>query len=571
MTRRLIFGAYSVLAIHLTILGALAQYDPGCQFETVASLSTSGTAPRSIGVDSTGRWIFADPASSQIVAIGSNGAKTVLGGTGGAGFSGDQGPASKAQFATPLGVAVDKAGNIYVADTGNNRVRKIDGMGQVTTIAGSGSNSDPPILFGPAQPIPALEAALYRPQALALDSRGNLYILISATFGRYLFSLSATDGMLRWVYPGNSYAATLDLKLASFAVDSRDNVVVGRYLDTAPEARGDFLRIVDGVRKPIDGLMGLTGYPKAMTADEEGNLYVLESTRLRRISPSLAINTLAGFAQGSSVPAQYYSGDLNFSSALLAGGGKLFELNGTIGLRSMTLGKCQLPPQPAIAVSGIVNATGMVVNPGRVSPGEVITVYGTSLGPSDGVGSDFAGGVAGNQVGNTRVLVNGVPSPMLYAQGGQVNAIVPFSASGNTACISVEWNGISSDVNCQFLADAVPGLFLVQNQDGAVNSSSNPASRGTIVTAWGTGFGVYSPALLDGQIVSSAGGLALPVRVTVGGALADVKYAGPAPGLVAGIVQLNIALPGVAREAPTQATLGMAVGRAELQTVIWVK
>jgi uncharacterized protein (TIGR03437 family) len=564
---------HRIAAFLVVLSSVLAQPNPDCKLGQIAKPLTgiAATAPASMAVDANGRLLVAGTGTSQVYAVAADGSMTVIAGSGQAGFAGDGGPALASQFSNPNGVAQDAAGNIYVADSGNNRVRKIDRNGQVSTVAGSGSNDEPYAITGtPVSAKPPLEVPIYRPRQVAVDSRGNLYILSQATFGRYLFRLDATDGLLRLVYPRGPYGATLDSQLTAFAIGPKDVLVVAWRGPASPEEIGELVRILpDGTREPIPGAAGFFGVSTALAFDEAGNLYVAEATRLRRISPNSAINTLAGFATGFNIPAALYSGELNFTSGLLATGGNLILQNATFGIRSLGLGNCSTPVQPAIAMNGIVDASGMRSLPG-VSPGELITIYGSSLGPATAVPGVYQNGTLGKEAGGTRVLFNGVPGPVLYASSGQVNAIVPFSISAS-ACVSVEYNGTPSDNHCGSLYPATPGIFLIQNPDGSVNASTAAAPGGSVVTIWASGFGTFSPSLADGAIVSAAGSMTLPVKVTIGDVAAQVPYAGPAPGLVAGVVQLNVQVPAQSPASPSPARLAIQVGTAQLSTNIWLK
>jgi uncharacterized protein (TIGR03437 family) len=566
-----------VLYTHCLVFSLmLAQPNPGCKLDTLAA-AHGGKASASMALDAAGRLLIADTGRSQIAAIGADGSTTVVAGTGQAGFAGDNGPALAAQFANPSGVARDSAGNIYVADTGNRRVRKIDTKGQVTTIAGSGANVSDLVwpCCGPMPPAPPLDVPINRPLLVTMDGRSNLYIFSAGTFGTYLLMLSATDGLLRLVYPGAPYGTTLDPSLTAFAIDSEDKVVVAWALgfNSGAEINGQLVRILgDGTRQPLSGVAGLIEPARAMTFDEGGNLYIAESTRIRRISPAMAINTMVGFVEtGTRIPEGYYSGELNFTTGLLASGETLFESNGTLGIRSLLLANCPAPPQPAIALNGILDASGMVSVFEARSPGELVTIYGTGLGPAEGTQGTYHDGVLDKQAAATRVLFNRIPGPVLYASSRQVNAIIPFATAGPGACVSVEYNGVASDNHCLNFSTATPGILVIQNQDGTVNSKAAPALVGSVVTAWSSGFGTFLPPVPDGQVVSAAGALVLPVTVAVAGVTAQVLYTGPAPGLVAGVVQLNIQIPAAATNSVPLANLTVLVDKAKLDTTIWIK
>ncbi len=119
-------------------------------------------------MDSAGNLYIADTDNNRIRKV-SNGVITTVAGNGTQGFSGDNGPATSAQLYIPGGVAVDSAGNLYIADTYNNRIRKVSN-GVITTVAGNGT-----VGFG-GDNGPATSAQLNTPVAVAVDSAGNLYI-----------------------------------------------------------------------------------------------------------------------------------------------------------------------------------------------------------------------------------------------------------------------------------------------------------------------------------------------------------------------------------------------------------
>ena len=206
------------------------------------------------------------------------------------------------------------------------------------------------------------------------------------------------------------------------------------------------------------------------------------------------------------------------------------------------------------SVSAVVNAASFIQ--GAVAPGEVVTIVGSSLGPANpaGIQLDSSGSVA-TTIADTQVLFDGVPSPMIYASAGQVNAVVPFGVAGATTQVQVQYQGQVSDPLPVNVAAAAIGIFsadssgagqaIILNQDGSINSSNNPAPPGSVVTLWATGAGQFSPPGIDGAVVS-ADNLplpVLPVLAQIGGNPAEVLYAGGAPGIVEGVIQVNVRVP----------------------------
>ncbi|MEO8127212.1 MAG: hypothetical protein ABI822_08985, partial [Bryobacteraceae bacterium] len=157
-------------------------------------------------------------------------------------------------------------------------------------------------------------------------------------------------------------------------------------------------------------------------------------------------------------------------------------------------------------------------------------------------------------LGETRVLFDGLPAPLLYVRSDQVNTIVPFATSEHASTeVVVEYKGVKSNPVNIPIVESAPGIFTVNgkgsgqaavlNQDGNLNSRLNPARRGSIITLYATGAGLVSPAV-DGSLAGSAlPTLLLPVIVGMDNAGTEILYAGAAPGLVAGIIQVNFRIP----------------------------
>ena len=173
---------------------------------------------------------------------------------------------------------------------------------------------------------------------------------------------------------------------------------------------------------------------------------------------------------------------------------------------------------------------------------------------------DAQGRIAESLAG-VSVTFNGIPAPLLWAGPNQLNAIVPFGLAGKTSThLMAGYQGAASQGTTLAVATVAPGVFAypgstqaaAYNQDGTPNGPSNPAARGSIVAVWMTGAGALSQSYADGQIVAGTAGtlaaLVNPPQVNVGslnyGApQGRVVYAGQAPDLVAGAIQVNFMVP----------------------------
>jgi uncharacterized protein (TIGR03437 family) len=208
------------------------------------------------------------------------------------------------------------------------------------------------------------------------------------------------------------------------------------------------------------------------------------------------------------------------------------------------------PLEPTI--SAVEN--GASFSKGPFAPGQLITIFGSQLGPSAGVGFQLSGGAIGTSAGGTTVVFDGIPAAILYASADQVNAVVPFEVvPGSTANVTVQFSDVTSNTVSMPISSSAPGIFTangtgfgqgsVLNQDSSINSSINPAPRGSVIQIFLTGAGQTVPASSDGVIALGASELGLPVVVGINNAGAPVTYAGAAPYLVAGIVQINAQIP----------------------------
>jgi len=260
---------------------------------------------------------------------------------------------------------------------------------------------------------------------------------------------------------------------------------------------------------------------------------------------------------------------LLFSSRADSANGLALDPSGNAFLAGYTLDFDKHGPSVFVArIDGLVSSAVTVEEPQRltpvppqrpapsppfedhgVAPGEIVVLTGTGLGPAQEVDAQIAAdGKVATSLAGTSVTFDGVPAPMLSVQPGQVICIVPFEVGKNqdrTLTMQVLNNGsLSNSIRLPFAVTAVEVLAAV-NQDGTVNSPDQPAPPGSVVTVYAAGFGQTNPPSVDGQI-NGNGALSsalAPVGVAVGDQNAAVLYAGPAPGQVAGIVQINFRVP----------------------------
>ena len=198
-----------------------------------------------------------------------------------------------------------------------------------------------------------------------------------------------------------------------------------------------------------------------------------------------------------------------------------------------------------------VNAAGYQA--GALAPGEMVTLFGPAIGPFEGLDLRLtSAGLVDTTLGGTRVLFDGVPAPMIYAQAAQVSVVVPFGVAGQLSTqVQIEYQGVRSAPLTVGVATAAPAFFTRDasgrgegaflNQDYSVNSPAQPAARGSVVMLYATGLGQIP--LRDGEIPTRAIQVPQSVTVRIGGIPAEVQYAGSAPSLVAGVYQVNARVP----------------------------
>lgn len=223
----------------------------------------------------------------------------------------------------------------------------------------------------------------------------------------------------------------------------------------------------------------------------------------------------------------------------------------------------------SIQITGVTNAASSIG--GAVAPGEFVSIYGSSLGPAK-----YAVAV-GSQKGlaNAKVTFNGIDAFLTLVSSTQINALIPYGV-GAKADLAVQYNGLTSDVFPLAVTDAAPGIFTqaygpgqiwATNPDYSFNSATNPVARGGYVSIWATGQGLVKPAGVDGEAITVAKDIQLPVKVSIGGIDATVLGAVL---IYTGEIQVNVSIPA---GAPTGAvplilTIGTASSRKDATIAI---
>ena len=516
--------------------------------------------PRAVAVDASGNFYFADTLNNVVRKVNTAGVISTFAGNGSAGSGGDGGSATAAQLNSPQGIAVDASGNVYVADTQNARVRKISG-GTITTVAGSGTPG-----FG-GDGGAATAGQLYDPVGLAVDAAGNLYIAdftnnrVRKVSGGTITTV-AGNGLSGYSGDGGAATAAQINGPTGIAVDANGNLYIADLDNNAVrEVSGGKIATVAGSGLP--GVAGdggpataaLVGSPHGVAVDSAGNLYIANgSASVRKVYANTGfITTIAGTGtagysgDGGSAPFGQLNGAI--SLAVTVNGNLYVADSGNNAIRLLTFGGYQL------SIAAAVNAASNLTGP--VSGGEAVVFYGTGMGPGGlAVNSPAASGQYPTTLNGVTVYFGSHQAPILYVSATQTAVVVPFEVSGATAQVFIEYNGQFSSPFPVSLAQSTPGIYTanlsgqglaaaVNDHNGAYsyNSASSPASAGDYVEIYLTGAGQTSPAGVDGQPYAGLASCNLAVTVTVGGTSEPPQYCGGVPGVIPGLTQINVPIP----------------------------
>jgi uncharacterized protein (TIGR03437 family) len=550
-----------------------------------AATSAQLYRPSAIVLDHSGNLFVADTGTQRVRQVAPSGVIVTVAGTGVAGYNGDQGPASGALLNSPAGVALDGAGSLVVADTVNQRIRKVAG-GVVSTVLGTGTAGS-----GPQNTAP-LETPVRSPAGVCLDLAGNLYVadtlnnrVLRAPAGGPVATAAGNGAAGSQGDGGPARTAQLNLPGACTTDAAGDLYIAdtGNHLIRKVTAAG-IVSTVAGTGSP--GGEGDEGpataaalsAPRGVAVDGSGNVFIADTgnSRIRMVTSDGVIHNIAGsgaagFAGdgGAALSAQ-----LNAPAGLLVdGSGDVYIADsGNNRIRRLTPLPPAPPIQPAQAPPALVlNAATMA--PGAVAPGELVTIGGEGLGPQSGVAGLFdSAGLVANLVAGTEVDFDGVAAPVFYTEYSQVTVQVPYTVAGNaTTRMAVMYLGQPAAAATVSVADAAPGLFpQVFNQDGSANTALNPAPRGSTMVLYGTGEGLRNGANVTGLPQAAPyANPRQPVFLTIGGAMAFLAFSGAAPGQV-GVMQVNAVVPDALPPGQNAVVLGLGTASSPAVSV-WLQ
>jgi uncharacterized protein (TIGR03437 family) len=547
--------------------------------------------PAGVAVDAIGNVYIADMDNFRIRKVDPGGKISTVAGNGAFGFTGDNVPATQTALSSPTAVAIDSAGNLYIADLFNRRVRQVNPQGIITTVTGTGQAG----YDGDGGP--ATQARIESPESLALDRLGNLYIADSAnnvvrkvdTVGM----ISTFAGTGQGGFSGDNGQAR-QARLNSprgVAVDMAGKVYIS-------DAGNDRIRQVDtnGIITTIAG-NGQTGYngdgmlafqasffePVGLTVDPYGVIYIADSYNDRiRMLKSTQLQ-LAGLSQyvlpagGTGASLQIIGTGLEDTSVVLNGQNTSASLDQATGNLVISI------PAPMLAAPGALSIqankmTGQASGERKVivaaqaqlnavagvtvsaasyqpvaAPEAIAAMFGTLLATQFSPASSIP---LPTFIAGTTVYANGIASPLFLVSPNQINYQIPqgLAPGGIATIVTVAGDGAVSQGQFQVGAEA-PGIFTANASgsggpaalwtlDGvsymAVTSSDGTLSvlpAGAFVVLFATGIrGAYSLNPSDGN------GVAESVRVNLGGEIVTPLYAGPQDGFV-GLDQINLQLP----------------------------
>lgn len=498
-----------------TVVGGGAQ-DPIGALATDANLQTI----RGVALDPSGRLYFSQASSTQghrIYRLNSSNRIELVAGASTSGSSGDGQPATLAQFNVPNWITFAKNGDLYISDTLNNRLRRIDSQGIIDSIGSTRSLLS----------------------ATAIDNDDNLYIAQGSEIRR-----RTPDGQEAKFADGFLLASQLArdpqgrMYLARSTVQHRVYRINSGGAPTSIAGTDTSGYMGDGGLATLAQLNG----PNGVAADPDGNIFIADTgnDRVRMIDPTGVIYTIAG--NGQSAPSNQTElateAGLSFPYSLaLASNGDIYVADAE-RIRKLTL------IRPSIKASGVADAASYFPD---ASPGSLVAIFGTDIATSTAQATSIPWPTS---LANATVTLNGRAMPLYYASPTQVNAMVPYETAPGPATLIVKLGNVVSASYTLNINAASPGIIgfgdnraVAVNEDGSVNTATNPARPGSAVVIYMLGLGPTDFPVGTGE-AAPLDRLVRPTNsaiVQLGSQTVTPLFLGLTPGSVA-LAQLNLQL-----------------------------
>jgi uncharacterized protein (TIGR03437 family) len=495
----------------------------------------------------------------------------------------DRMSARNASLYYPQAIAVSRTGDLYIAE--GCVIRKVGPDGVLGTVGSLpqcilntplaadskgrvfllsiDNSTGPPYPYGVASLLPngAVSILPGSTNIGLIGAAGTLNYTVDSSDRLYILS---TSGLHRWSANRGMETLDWDKKLVNngppvlqMSIDSSDNL----YLEN--NSRQIFRVAPDGTSSLIATFPTQPRAPIGPFAvDPAGRIWTSVPVPYLQGGLLRGLGILGTSTVTEIIPCCGYSGDggpamsarmSTYTSIVASTAGEIYTLNPVEGFVRKVSGGIPAA-RPVISAAGVVNAASL--QGGAIAPGELISIFGTNFGQLAVQSFVLDNNTVPGALGNVAVFFNGQRGAITGAAPNQLNVFVPYEiASSQNVAIRVVVDGATSDpltipvVKTAFglsTANASgSGQGAIFNQDGSPNSNSNPAAAGTIITLFGTGEGITTPLLPDGALVISTP-FSMPaasVAVTIGGQRAEVAYAGAAPLLPIGVLQINARIP----------------------------
>jgi len=466
-----------------------------------------------VAVDRDGNVYIADPGDNRVRKVNTSGVITTLAGAGGLGtpgFSGDGGPATAAKLQSPDGVALDAQGNVYIADTGNGRIRKVDLNGVITTVAGRGNS-----VSSTGDNGPALNAQFNTPTDVAVDPAGNIYI---ADFGNHAIRKVDKNGTITTILRGG------------FGVCPTSPV---------PAAAADI------------------GFAVSIATDANGNLFIASENMgcVLMMEPNGIVSTFAG--GGNKMPAQ----NIPATSALLGSiwgvntdpSGNVYITNSLGYVHKVT--PAATPPSSLPVITSVVNGASFAAG---IAPNTWVTIRGSNLAPKTDLWNQaIKAGVLPTSLDNVSVTIASRPVYVEYISQTQLNVLTPPDLDTGILPVIVTTPAGPSASFSVVCSTYMPALFMWPNgqpvathadftwavKNGTFPGTTTiPAKPGETIILWATGLGPTSPPAPVGVEVSGQNTTTSLPSITLLTTPAVVYGAALAPGF-AGLYQIAFQVP----------------------------